>query len=123
MIKLELPFTTPSNNQLLRKYRHWAVKRRLKVTYMDEIMVALIESGYNTVDVQASGKRECKITSHRKRLLDHDNLVGGMKPLIDAIVKFGMLIDDNEDMCDLKVGQMKSKHPKTIIELKDIKEE
>lgn len=84
-------------------------------------MIYILE--HNLKDIQAEGKRECKITSHRKRLLDPDNLVGGMKPLIDAIVKFGMLIDDNPDMCDLRVGQEKSKHPKTVIELRDIKEE
>lgn len=120
MIKLELPITVESGNKYLRM--HWAVRRKLKVRYMDEIMVALLESGYNTVDVQATGKRECKITSYRKKLLDRVNLYGGVKPLEDALVDFGMLIDDNEDMCDLKVRQKKSKYPKTVIELRDMED-
>ena len=121
MIKLELPFVTPSNNELLRKYRHWAVKRRLKTYYMDEIMIYILE--HNLKDIQTDGKRECKITSYRKRLLDKDNLYGGVKPLVDVIVKYGILIDDNPSVCDLKVGQEKSRTPKTVIELRDINED
>ena len=84
-------------------------------------MIYILE--HNLKDIQADGKRECKITSYRKRLLDKDNLYGGVKPLVDVLVKFELLKDDNPDICDLKVGQMKSKHPKTVIELRDIKEE
>lgn len=120
MIKLELPFVTPSNNELLRKYRHWAVKRKLKTYYMDEIMVYILE--HRLTDIQAEGKRECEIMSYRKRLLDKDNLYGGTKPLIDSLVKFGLLLDDNPDMCDLKVGQKKSKDPRTVITLRDMEE-
>ena len=61
--------------------------------------------------------------SNPKRLLDKDNLYGGTKPLIDSLVRFGLLIDDNPDMCDLRVNQKKSKNPRTIITLRDIDED
>ena len=34
------------------------------------------------------------IVCNRKRKLDHDNLVGGLKQLIDALVSEGFLYDD-----------------------------
>lgn len=122
MIKLELPIVTPSNNQLLRKYRHWAVKRRLMVSYMDELMVAMKESEYSNDELLTEGKRECRIISYRKRLLDDDNLAGGMKILLDSIVKMGLLKDDKPSKCKFIPEQKKSKRPHTVVELKDIKE-
>lgn len=124
MIKLTLPITTPSNNQLLRKYRHWAVKRKLKVSYMDELMVAITETNYKNKELRASGKRECHIISHRKRLLDDDNLAGGMKVLLDAIVSMGLLLNDNPKDCVFIPEQKKCFiNPRTEIRLRDIKEE
>lgn len=118
MIKLALPIVTESNNRLLRM--HWAVRRRLKVSYMDELLVALNESKYTSRELEAKGKRECHIISCRKRKLDHDNLVGGMKPLIDCLVEYRLLKDDNPDNVNLVAEQKKSLgKPKTIIILKE----
>ena len=114
MIKLELPLITPSNNKLLRT--HWAVRRKLKVYYMDEIVTAMIDGGFTDY---AEGKRTCEVTSHRKRLLDPDNLTGGIKMLLDALVELKLLKDDSPKWCDLKVGQKKARTPKTVIELKE----
>lgn len=117
MIKLTLPIVTESNNKLLRM--HWAVRRRLKVGYMDELLVAMNTSNYATRELQAQKKRECHIISYRKRLLDKDNLYGGIKPLVDCLVEWKLLKDDSPDNVTLIVKQKKSKHPKTIIILKE----
>jgi hypothetical protein len=49
------------------------------------------------------------ITSHRKSLLDPDNLVAGCKPYIDALVTNGVLVDDTPANVCLKIHQAKSK--------------
>lgn len=40
-------------------------------------------------------KAHIKIVRHSWRFLDYDGLVGSMKPVIDALVSCGVLIDDN----------------------------
>lgn len=119
MINLTLPIVTKSNNQLLRM--HWAVRRRIKVSYMDELLVAIRESKYANRELLTNKKRKCHIISFRKRLLDADNLVGGLKPLIDCLVEWKLLKDDSPEFVELKIEQKKSKHPRTEIILKDMK--
>lgn len=46
----------------------------------------------------ATGPRWLYIVSFRKRLLDHANLVGGAKGLVDALVQSKLLVDDNPSM-------------------------
>ena len=55
-------------------------------------------------------KSKVTITSHRKSLLDPDNLVAGAKPYIDALVTNGIIIDDKPENISLKIDQAKSKH-------------
>lgn len=40
-------------------------------------------------------KAKVKLTRHNYRFLDFDGLVGSMKPVIDAIVSSGVLLDDS----------------------------
>ena len=44
---------------------------------------------------KVSEKRSMIITSYRNRLLDTQNLSGGLKPLVDVIVERGHLVDDS----------------------------
>lgn len=49
----------------------------------------------------ATGPRYGILTRHwakRKREYDHDNWVGGCKPLVDTLVKAGLLVDDTPKM-------------------------
>lgn len=73
--------------------------------------------------LSACGKRrrkpypEAYIMSFRKgRLLDEANLIGGAKPLVDAIVDVGLLKDDDVKSCKLHYYQHKKiRDEKTII--------
>jgi Holliday junction resolvase RusA-like endonuclease len=66
-------------------------------------------------------KMSVVITSYRKRLLDLDNLVGGAKPLIDALCDMGLIVDDSPDWLDLEVKQkQQSIGEHTSIEIKGI---
>lgn len=40
-------------------------------------------------------KARIVIVRHSFRMLDYDGLVGSMKPVVDALVTAGVLIDDN----------------------------
>lgn len=48
-----------------------------------------------------------EITSFRNRLLDYGNLVGGMKPIPDCLVRLGYLKDDGPAWFDCEYRQEK----------------
>jgi hypothetical protein len=62
-----------------------------------------LKSWQMMVELQSFGKKpdyplpkaSIEIIRHSYRLLDYDGLVGSLKPVIDAIVKAGILIDDS----------------------------
>jgi Holliday junction resolvase RusA-like endonuclease len=66
----------------------------------------------------AEGKR--RVTFERvwgpgQRAYDRDNLVGGMKPIRDALTKAGLLVDDAEKWCQAHYGQRGPEPTATII--------
>lgn len=57
-------------------------------------------------------KRKVKIRSYRKSLVDKDNLIGGMKPLIDALRDRQLIFDDDDshlELLEVKLIKVKSK--------------
>jgi hypothetical protein len=96
----ELPFVTPSNNELLNM--HWAERARLKTR-----MAWQIRSALNTIPhiPSASHKRRIIFVRHGKRRLDKDNLYGGIKLTLDIIKEFRVIVDDKPDWLDLEVEQ------------------
>lgn len=50
-----------------------------------------------------------RITRYGSKLLDPDNLCGGVKPLLDAIRYEGLIPDDSPDQIALIVRQKKTK--------------
>ena len=49
---------------------------------------------------KATGRRAVTITAYRKRRVDEDNLSSGFKHGRDAMVRLGLLTDDNKKGCD-----------------------
>lgn len=49
-----------------------------------------------------------RLYSGRERAFDHDNLVGGMKLVVDAMVCEGLLIGDDRERAELHHGQDKA---------------
>lgn len=89
MIVLTIPEATPSLNSMLRM--HWARKSRMRERWGWLVREARLEArarprptAYAAVTIERFGPKS----------LDHDNLVGGCKPILDALVKEGFLIDD-----------------------------
>jgi hypothetical protein len=69
------------------------------------------------------GKRWVRITSYRSRLLDHGNLVGGCKPIPDALKRLGWIEDDTPELVEIEYLQIKEKGrdkaPRTRVEVFD----
>lgn len=59
-----------------------------------------------------TGKRRVTLTRHyhgRQQRRDRDNLAGGMKACVDAMVKSGLLVDDSEEFAEVHYAQIRSR--------------
>ena len=108
--RIALPIKIKSRNQLDRQ--HWAEKRRNKKTYA---LLIRNQMRLRKVPKAKEEKHTLIITSYRKRKLDPDNLVGGCKQLIDALVDEDFIFDDSAKYIDLQVEQHKAPENLTII--------
>lgn len=91
----ELPGVLVSLNRLLRV--HWGSRRRYQKGFEEIAELVKRESEIPP----AKKKRELYIIQYRQKLLDKDNLYGSVKPLVDALKKAGLLVDDSEEWLDL----------------------
>ena len=121
MIKLIIPRVTISNNKLLRM--HWAKKMLLKRMWEDEIRVELYrltrENPSFFDKYKVNKKKKVSIISYRKAFCDRDNFIGGLKPVLDGLIKNGLILDDNQNWIDLCAEQRhdpKNKRTEIIIE-------
>tara|TARA_R110000824_G_scaffold176451_2_gene355433 strand:+ start:6351 stop:6707 length:357 start_codon:yes stop_codon:yes gene_type:complete len=100
-----------SRNVLDRQ--HWAVKRKSK-----GIWALFVRNQMKLCKVEKSKEGErfkLTIISYRKRLLDKDNLYGGIKGLLDACIDEELIYDDSPKYLDLEVDQYTCKKEETII--------
>lgn len=70
--------------------------------------MAVAKQDYGITD--ATGKRRVEIVRYGRKT-DPDNLI--VKPLLDAMVKMGMIRDDNPDWIELDVSQGKARESPT----------
>jgi hypothetical protein len=58
----------------------------------------------------------------KPRLYDHDNFVGGCKPIIDSLRKLGLIHNDSPHWLDLQVEQIQRSRmrPVTRIEISPV---
>ena len=89
--KITLPYATPSLNQLIRM--HWGARKRLQ----DDLSFMVLAKSMAIPKAAPRDRRTVRITRHGPRKLDHDNLVGGCKPLVDALRGARLIHDDNPD--------------------------
>ncbi len=98
ILHLDLPIL--SLNKLLRQ--HWQIRRRHIAKWGWAIKTGFIGS-----PPPAQGRMKVRITSYRARFLDHDNLVGGAKPLVDAMCRQGLIKDDSPAWVEIDYQQIK----------------
>ncbi len=125
---IEIPRVPPSLNDLRgRKYRNYHDYKRLRELWATELAVKFTATERHRLFEQsitrvADGKRiGVHILARRKRLLDSDNLVGGVKPVLDAMKEF-LIFDDSPKYIDLVVEQAKcgSARQCTVITLRQV---
>lgn len=123
MIVLEIPTAPPSRNQLDKM--HWAARARLATVFKREVaqfspsmmraVVLETRGKYGrakslgfVLKNRAKGHRFVRIVRRYRSAryeLDHDNLVGGCKPLVDALVKVGLIEDDTPGLVTVTYEQ------------------
>lgn len=111
-VVMRLDFPIRSLNQLLRQ--HWATRRK----HLEDWEWA-IKAAFNGLPPRAKGRMRVRITSYRTKFLDKDNLIGGAKPLVDALRNQGLIKDDSPQHVEIEYHQIKVRgdHAKTVVEL------
>ena len=122
---IRIPRTPPSLNELRGKFKNIHEYQRLRDSIQSDIF-------HLTKKVDVRGLRAHKDLKHRakvlilverKKLLDKDNLYGGIKPLLDALVRLEFIVDDSAKWIDLDVTQEKSNDPQTVISIESLGKE
>lgn len=121
MLTITVPRVPPSGNELRRQYRHWAAYKNLKVSWEQEFAYCTPAPIYKELRELCGCANGVgyKIHLHvrigriadrlgRPRLLDHDNAIAGLKPVLDALKNkkpVGFIWDDSPKWLDLHVEQ------------------
>lgn len=112
---LALPVRVLSLNTLLRA--HWGRRKKYTDTIIRFMKAALVP--HRSIISYYSHYPLCvEITRIGKKQMDPDNLVGACKPIIDSLVRCGVLKDDNPDWLDLTVKQEVDKDKPYLVLLK-----
>lgn len=92
-----------SNNELIRvcSYR----RSRLRRNWGYLLRIANDELVDRIPEAKKSERRALKIIVFRRKLLDYDNFIGGLKYIIDAARDVKFLADDRPNLMDWKPAQ------------------
>ena len=119
-LHLTLPVPTWSLNEA--NGAKWFGRARRKALDLELLEVACLQQHGRHPKVFAAGGRRL-VTIHRygHHLLDHDNLVGGTKQLMDAMVHHRLVVDDSPKWVEKSYGQtLDRKNKRTEITLEAI---
>lgn len=113
MLVIEIPQPTPSLNYL-RKL-HFCEYKRLR----DQFTTIFRTSATEETRCKPNQLRRITISRFAPRRLDHDNFVGGCKPLVDALNLAGLIWNDDPNSVDIDYRQIKckTKDAKTMINI------
>lgn len=91
-VMIEIPMQIESRNTI--DQMHWAKKRKMRQTY--QLFIRQQMSKYNLDELERGTACSIHILTFRnRRIRDEDNLYGGAKQLLDAMVNEGFLYDDD----------------------------
>jgi hypothetical protein len=125
VVAFTLPFALPSLNQTLRT--HWAKRGRQRDKLAWEIMAQL--GGPAHFPRPMFERCRVTVTRHGTKLLDHDNLAGSCKLLVDSLcapskrhpMGLGIIVDDTPERCELIAKQDKRTNaPATIVLVEEL---
>jgi hypothetical protein len=109
VIILDIPMATPSLNET--RYKHWTVYARQKKLWRRQIWAARVATAQRFVCTPARAR--VTIERHGK-ILDVDNFLGGLKPVIDALKGESLIFDDDPKHLELVPRQFVGS-PRTVI--------
>lgn len=115
---MNLLIPIPSLSQNVYQRMHWSQQKRHK----DDLFLLLKSSlqlrGGEKVLPPRFTVVEIQITRYGAKKLDQGNLVGGCKPLLDALKDLGAITDDSPKwLKDTYVNEVDTKHQRTEIRL------
>jgi len=124
-VRIVVLMKTPSLNDLKgKKYRNHHDYTRLRNEWQRTIYysVPYVERSW-LLGMQRAGKK-MRLTIHvaHKKLYDVDNLIGGCKPVVDALKHLLFLKDDSPEFMELHITQEKLNDARTTITLEDAQE-
>lgn len=110
-MKLDISAVPPSLNKTLNMNR-WA-HARLNLEWRMLIRAGCMPNG------AVQRKQRVTITFWHSREYDRDNLFGAVKPVVDALKHWKILVDDTAEWLELHVEQAKCPHKQrhTVIEI------
>ena len=117
--KVEIPTSTPSLNRLLAM--HWAKRQKLKAEMLAWVRLEHVNRRLRP----ATKHRYCQVVRyyrHPRYKLDADNLAGGAKPLIDALVYRKLLLDDSPEHVTLSYEQQNRDQGGTLVLLSELED-
>jgi hypothetical protein len=112
---LQIPWPTPSLNDLANVRSRWAYKTtraRWERRVSDAWLEAKVAAGRGPVLWQKPPRCRVRVTIERfartEHALDADNLVGGCKPVLDALRRLELIDEDRHAAIELVARQAKS---------------
>jgi len=111
---LEIPRVPSSPNYLRGK--HWRVRWRESKLWNEEVFIAILQTKPRRLPLEPIERAKVIINRQSRGELDPDNLVGCVKPVIDALRYSNVLLDDSPDHIQLTVTQSRGA-PLTRIEI------
>jgi len=94
--EITVPVPTNSTNEWVRA--HWKKYHTIKTEWYKRLHWATIQNRGKAKFGDPIQNASLTIERRGLKLLDEDNLIGGVKPVIDALVKLGFLEDDTPDV-------------------------
>ena len=112
-LTLTIPRIPPGLNALRREYRNPHVYKVLRMAWETELLCAAgvpmlqaVREFVSASDTELPKRMRVQIHVRRRVLLeDMDNLVGGAKPVLDAIKNMGLIYDDSTKFIDYQITQ------------------
>jgi len=116
MVEFTINKATPSLNTWQRM--HFRTRHKAKKWWLEQVWAAKQEHSIT----DAKCKRKVIVTRYGK-MMDADNLAAGCKPLLDAMVKCELLVDDSPEWLILETQQVEENRPKqakTVVKVEQI---
>jgi hypothetical protein len=101
---------------------HWANRHRWGKQWKESVGAGIWENK-KKLGKMPYEKARVLVTLFTMKLLDKDNAYASVKPIVDALKIYGVIVDDRMDCIDLSVEQQQVKHrvdEKVILEIERI---